>query len=115
LIEDEEEWPVEFEILETTFLKDMLGFFEELSDEAEGWTGMKEWESEFAEVRIVATNGGEGTASLVILMRRPPGYDEQRRATLEIRTDDLPKTAEHMRAFLRLPQGERFRSAPAES
>jgi Family of unknown function (DUF6228) len=105
---DGEEWSVAMEMI-SPYRSDMLGFFEELGAESTGWVGEKVWESEFAEMSIRAANAGEGEAVLHVHIRWPPDYGYGVKGTIHVRADELPRFAERMRAFLRLPEGgERF-------
>jgi Family of unknown function (DUF6228) len=83
----------------------MLGFFEELGAEAEGWEGVKEWRSEFHEVNIRASNAGDGDAVLDVYLRWPPEYEEEQKGTIHVRTDQLERFAGRMRVFLRHARG----------
>jgi hypothetical protein len=101
---DGEEWSVPLEMI-SVFRADMLGFFEELGAEAEGWDGVKEWRSEFDEMNIQATNSGEADAILDVHLQWPPEYEKEQTGTIHVRADELTKFAERMRAFLRMPEG----------
>ena len=105
---DGEEWSVGLEMI-WEFRSDMLGFFEELAASAEGWSGTKEWDSEFQEVSIRATSPGDGIAILDVVLCWPPEYEIQREGTIHVRLEELPRFAETMRSFLRMPEGgQRF-------
>lgn len=89
----------------SAYRSDMLGFFEELGAEADGWSGAKNWESEFGEMGIRATNPGEGVAILDVWLAPATEDDDEYRGTLHVRADELPRFGERMRAFLRMPAG----------
>ena len=104
---DGEEWSIGLDMIEP-YRADMMAFFEELATDPVGWSSPKEWESEFAELSVRATRGGEnGIVTLDVLMRWPPRYDDEQRATLVVRAVGLAQLAEAMRAFLRI-EGRRF-------
>jgi hypothetical protein len=89
---------------------DMLGFFEELGREAEGWEGTKEWHSEFDEMTVWATNAGQGSVALDVHIRWPPEYEVEQTGTIHVAADELRRFADRMRGFMRLPEGgDRFR------
>jgi len=88
------------------YRSEMLGFFEELAAEHRGWAGVKEWKSEFGELRLQITNACSGTA--VIDARVTPSGDDERRVALHVRADELPRIADDMRRFLQLDRGSRF-------
>lgn len=98
---DGEEWSVPLDMI-SVFRADMLGFFEELGAEADGWDGVKEWRSEFHEMNIQATNPGQGDAVLDVHLWPP---EEEHQGTIHVRADELAKFADRMRAFLRMPEG----------
>lgn len=107
---DGEEWLVEMEMIEP-YRADMLGFFEEIADEAEaGWDGVKSWKSEFAELRVDATNDGRGVTVLHAFIRstRPIGEEDEQSGVLVVANRALVRVADEMRRFLRLPHGHRF-------
>ena len=108
LVRDGEETSVELEMI-GPYRRDMLGFFEEIAAEREGWTGSKKWESEFAEMSISATNDGSGVTSLNVSLA-PQGQDWFAEETLEVRTDDFSKVAREMKQFLAVESGDRFQA-----
>jgi hypothetical protein len=88
----------------SAYRADMLGFFEDTGAEAAGWDGAKEWRSEFDEMYVRATNAGEGVAVLEVWIYAR-GDDWERSGTIHVRADELPRFAERMRSFLRMPEG----------
>jgi len=113
LTENGEEYSVSLDMVDP-YASDLLGFFEELSVEADGWDGEKRWVSESNEMGIVATNHREGIASFEVVMRSVD-QEERRRLVLRVPADQLPQTAEQMRSLMRRSHGQRFRPQVAES
>jgi hypothetical protein len=93
------------------YADEMLGFFEELARDADGWTEPKFWRSEFSEVHITATHRGS-VVELAILIRFPPLYEQEREGVLRVRPDDLGPFASQMRGLMRREHGYRFRTRP---
>ena len=108
LMRDGEENAVELERMIQPYREDMLGFFEEMAEEADGWEGSKRWRSEFAEMNIVATNEGSGIATLRIQIW-PPNEEWSAEETLDVSTESLTQAAASMKVLLGLKHGRRFR------
>lgn len=109
---DGETWEIELGMIEP-YRADMLGFFEDLDRATvSGWEGELYWESEFAEVRIEAKLAAGADVVFDVLMRWPPRYEEERRATMAFRPADLQRLAGRMHDFLRMERGSRFWSRP---
>ena len=104
---DGEERSVDVEMI-GPYRADMLGFFEELAEQAAGWSGEKPWESESAEMRVTARNSGDGVTILEVWIRQPPTYEEEHKGILHVRSGELPRFDDRIRAFLRMERGERF-------
>jgi hypothetical protein len=102
---DGEEWIAALDMI-APYRSDMLGFFEEIAAEHRGWAGVKEWQSEFGELRLQVTNTGAGTA--VVDAHVTPEGDEEGRVTLHVRSDELPRVANELRRFLQLDRGSRL-------
>lgn len=104
---DDQEWSAQLDMI-SAYRADMLGFFEEIGAEAAGWDGVKEWRSEFDEMGVRATNPGEGVVILDVWID-PSGDDWERSGTIHVRAAELPRFAERIGSFLRMPEGgERF-------
>src|SRR2546421_7553558 len=102
------EWTVELTMI-PPYQHDMLGFFEEMARDADGWAGTQSWSSEDSEVEIEARNDGRAV-SLQVTMRWPPVWEPQRLGSIAIDPADLRRAAEEMRRFIGVESGERFRA-----
>jgi hypothetical protein len=96
------------------YASEMLGFFEEMARDADGWRGQKAWRSEYSVVEIAATHSGPGV-ELAVLMRWPPLYEQERRGVLTVSPDDLDRFAGQIRGLMRREHGHRFRTRRGES
>lgn len=105
---NDEESEVELDQIDP-YAAEMLGFFEEIARDAEGWTEPKLWRSEFSEVHIAATHRGSDV-QLEILIRWPPLYERERRGVLIVRPGDLGPFAAQMRGLMHREHGHRFRT-----
>jgi hypothetical protein len=94
-------WETKLGMIEP-YRADMLGFFEDLGRVASrGWEGERFWESEYAEMRVAAKAAGDGRVVFDVLLRWPPTYEEEKRATLAFPAEAVERAAERMHDFLR--------------
>ena len=106
-----EEWAVDLDMIDA-YTSDMVGFFEEIARQREGWEGLKRWRSEFSEMTLRASNPGDGLVRITFELwwsKRDP-LDNDREGELEVRADDLPRFATQVRELTVLRgQAARFR------
>ena len=107
LMLDGEEWSIALDMI-TPYLRDMLGFFEEMAEARSGWKGTKWWESEFDELTIWGRNEGHGLVTLDVLMRWPLQDEHEQGACFAARADELSRVSRELREFTGLPRGSRF-------
>jgi hypothetical protein len=75
---------------------------DDIARNVSGWDGVKEWESEHAELRISFSNDGSGTITAHVLIVWPPDYEQSREGTLTFTGEDLTRLRREMPSFLRL-------------
>jgi hypothetical protein len=93
---DGESWVVELDMIDA-YTSDMVAFFEEIA--ASDWNGSAEWQSEFAEISVVAARAADGLTSFAFSLwwSEGDGLDNTREGTLHVHAEDLPDFAKRLR------------------
>jgi hypothetical protein len=106
------EQSVDVEMIEP-YRGDMAGFFADMAANANGWSGVMTWESEYSVMRLDARNPGTGQVALDVMMRWPPTYDDEWYGSLEVEASSLPGVAAAMKRLLGVDNVSRFRTPNA--
>ena len=98
---NDQTYEIKLEMIDA-YLAMMLEFFDDIGRMARrGWSGEKQWESEFAEMRIGASSRGTGEVRFDLMMRWPPNYADRWEGTLVFTADAVERFAQRMKQFMR--------------
>jgi hypothetical protein len=93
---DGDTFGVELDMIDA-YTSDMIAFFEEIADP--DWIGTAKWQSEFAEITVMAARAGNELVSLTFSLRWVDAdeLDNTREGTLQVRAGALPLFAQRVR------------------